>query len=90
MRILHAQNCCTLQAQINDDKSLKYNKEVLKYAKKRGDLSGEGFVKHFIGTTYSELLEYEIAIEYEKSSYEINQKLDKKRWRNESLSSLLY
>ena len=70
--------------------SQKHYKKLLKHAQDTGNLRDEGFLKLFMSRFYNEILEYDTALEYLKSSYESNQEVGHNRWRNIALSEVLF
>jgi len=72
------------------DLSQKHYKKLLKHAQDTGNLRSEGFLKLFMSRFYQLTLEYDTALEYLKSSYEINHEVGRNRWRNIALSEVLF
>jgi class 3 adenylate cyclase/TolB-like protein/Tfp pilus assembly protein PilF len=72
------------------DLSQKHYKKLLKHAQDTGNLRSEGFLKLFMSRFYNKTLEYDTALEYLKSSYEINHEVGSNRWRNIALSEVLF
>ena len=72
------------------DLSQKHYKKLLKHAQDTGNLRSEGFLKLFMSRFYNKTLEYDTALEYLKSSYEINHEVGRNRWRNIALSEVLF
>ena len=72
------------------DLSQKHYKKLLKHVQDTGNLRSEGFLKLFMSRFYQLTLEYDTALEYLKSSYEINHEVGHNRWRNIALSEVLF
>ena len=71
------------------EKSKKYYDRVLDYATAVNNRKTIGFIKYWIGLHYHRLHEYETAVEYYLSSYEINDDLGIERWKASSLGGLI-
>ena len=65
-------------------KSKEYYDRVLDHNVAVDNRGGIGFIKYFIGVHYEQLFEYRTAIEYFRSSYEINKDLGIERWKSSS------
>ena len=70
-------------------KSKEYYDRVLDHNVAVDNRGGIGFIKYFIGVHYEQLFEYRTAIEYFRSSYEINKDLGIERWKSASLRGLV-
>ena len=70
-------------------KSKEYYDRVLDHSVAVDDRNGIGFIKYYIGVHYEQLFEYRTAIEYFRSSYEINKDLGIERWKSSSLRGLV-
>ncbi|HIA99752.1 MAG TPA: hypothetical protein EYO30_07170, partial [Gemmatimonadetes bacterium] len=70
-------------------KSKEYYDRVLDHSVAVDDRNGIGFIKYYIGVHYEQLFEYRTAIEYFRSSYEINKDLGIERWKSASLRGLV-
>ena len=71
------------------EKSKNYYDRVLDYATAVNNRKTIGFIQYWIGLHYHRLHEYETAVEYYLSSYEINDDLGIERWKASSLGGLI-